>query len=680
MMRRMGTASEWFPPPGDANEQFWQGANGDAAGAGNGNGAADEEQEGAAGSGGPYTGYVPNPTGTNHQLPVIVQFHEGAFVTGSKDSACNDTFCRRLARVCNAIVVAVGYRLAPEHKCPAAYDDGYEVLKWLSRQAILADAEADGGEVGAGDEMRGLTTRLVQELPDPWLAAHADVHRCILLGVSAGANVADQVARRCVTPHGVNELQPLVVLGQVLLYPLFAGSMPTPSEMKARDAYFFDKPTCELVFRLFLPDDDFSLDHPAVNPLLREHLPPGMPPTLLVVADHDILTDRAIAYSVFLKNFGIDVQVNSYKDVVHGFATYEGMVNTPQAEACAEDIAMALSRVTQPGGPEKRLARRRSWFQLTGNFYRLIGASASVSTPTVTRLPLARPSPPAKVRFMDTGASPPATVTAADIGDADRLQEWLEARLPGGKAVLERWGSERGTKRVANLWQELVDGEVCLVDSRPPLRKVSVASVHVRHARTGKVLLEAMQEMGDGTVRARNRPLSEKMRPAENPLDACRRGILEELGEDLGASHRVSVLADTLRRQVEERESFSYPGLRSQYEIHVVEAVVEGLPEASFCTVENEGQAKSSSKVHRCAAVSGEGPCMWAGSDSGEPRPRPCGRGAGAGAGGVSKGAAGQGVNGGVCFSEGEGLGSGSDGEQRALGVKRHFWVWTDTR
>ncbi|CAI5536804.1 unnamed protein product [Closterium sp. Naga37s-1] len=319
-------------------------------------------------------------------------------------------------------------------------------------------------------------------------------------------------------------------------------------------------------------------------------------------------------------------------------------------------------------------------YSLTGNFYRLIGASASVSTPTVTRLPLARPSPPSKVRFMDTGASPPATVTAADIGDADRLQEWLEARLPGGKAVLERWGSERGTKRVANLWQELVDGEVCLVDSRPPLRKVSVASVHVRHARTGKVLLEAMQEMGDGTVRARNRPLSEKMRPAENPLDACRRGILEELGEDLGASHRVSVLADTLRRQVEERESFSYPGLRSQYEIHVVEAVVEGLPEASFCTVENEGQAKSSSKVHRCAAVSGEGPCMWAGSDSGEPRPRPCGRGAGAGAGGMSKGAAGQGVNGGACSSEGEGLGSGSDGEQRVLGVKRHFWVWTDRK
>ncbi|CAI7776511.1 unnamed protein product [Closterium sp. NIES-53] len=318
--------------------------------------------------------------------------------------------------------------------------------------------------------------------------------------------------------------------------------------------------------------------------------------------------------------------------------------------------------------------------QLSGNFYRLIGASASVSTPTVTRLPLARPSPPAKVRFMDTGASPPATVTAADIGDADRLQEWLEARLPGGTAVLERWGRERGTKRVANLWQELVDGEVCLVDSRPPLRKVSVASVHVRHARTGKVLLEAMQEMADGTVRSRNRPLSEKMRPAENPLDACRRGILEELGSDLGASHRVSVLADTLRRQVEERESFSYPGLRSQYEIHVVEAVVEGLPEASFCTVENEGQAtSSSSNVHRCAAVSGEGPCMWAGSYSSEHRPRPCGRGAGAGAGGMSKGAAEQGVNG-ACSSEGEGVGSGSDGEQRVLGVKRHFWVWTDRR
>ncbi|CAI5473415.1 unnamed protein product [Closterium sp. Yama58-4] len=242
--------------------------------------------------------------------------------------------------------------------------------------------------------------------------------------------------------------------------------------------------------------------------------------------------------------------------------------------------------------------------QLSGNLYRLIGASASLSTSATIRRPLAPPSPPSELRFMDTVASPPATVTAADIGDADRLQEWLEARLPGGKAVLERWGRERGTKRVANLWQELVDGEVCLVDSRPPLRKVSVASVHVRHARTGKVLLEALQEMADGTVRSRNRPLSEKMRPAENPLDACRRGILEELGEDLGASHRVSVLADTLRRQVEERESFSYPGLRSQYEIHVVEAVVEGLPETSFCTVENEGQAQSSSSSSSSRCIS----------------------------------------------------------------------------
>lgn len=120
--------------------------------------------------------------------------------------------------------------------------------------------------------------------------------------------------------------------------------MRTPSESKAKDAYFYDVPTAELVFKNFLGTEDFSMDHPAVNPMLREQLPPGMSPTLLVVADHDILTDRIIAYSVFLKNFGVDVQVNSYKDVVHGFASYISMVNTPQAEACVEDIAMWVAK------------------------------------------------------------------------------------------------------------------------------------------------------------------------------------------------------------------------------------------------------------------------------------------------------------------------------------------------
>lgn len=132
--------------------------------------------------------------------------------------------------MCNSIVIAVGYRLAPEHKCPAAYDDGYEVLKWLSRQAILGDVESDmeqqqqpaqqaqvqakhdsgedsagnglhqtssggsaGGregldDAGAGGKMRdeegtlgvGAGLGLLQEVADPWIAVHADVARYLL--------------------------------------------------------------------------------------------------------------------------------------------------------------------------------------------------------------------------------------------------------------------------------------------------------------------------------------------------------------------------------------------------------------------------------------------------------------------------------------------------------------------
>eukprot|EP00249_Psilotum_nudum_P014935 c25078_g1_i2 orf=537-1499(+) len=80
-----------------------------------------------------YQGYQPVASVQTHKkLPIIIQFHGGGFVSGSKDSVANDLFCRRMAKLCDAIVVAVGYRLAPEHKYPAAFEDGFEALCWLA--------------------------------------------------------------------------------------------------------------------------------------------------------------------------------------------------------------------------------------------------------------------------------------------------------------------------------------------------------------------------------------------------------------------------------------------------------------------------------------------------------------------------------------------------------------------
>lgn len=98
-------------------------------------------------------------------LPVIVFFHGGGFVFLAADSKPYDRVCRRFARKLPAVVVSVNYRLAPEHRYPAQFDDGYDVVKFLDEQKHV-------------------------------LPANADLSRCILAGDSAGGNLAHHVTLR----------------------------------------------------------------------------------------------------------------------------------------------------------------------------------------------------------------------------------------------------------------------------------------------------------------------------------------------------------------------------------------------------------------------------------------------------------------------------------------------------
>ncbi|KAK6155255.1 hypothetical protein DH2020_009503 [Rehmannia glutinosa] len=297
--------------------------------------------------GGSYRGY--KPVGNNcRKLPVMLQFHGGGFVSGSNDSVANDYFCRRIAKLCDVIVLAVGYRLAPENKYPAAFDDGLKVLHWLAKQAHLAECGKSLGRGGRADLRRSEGNLHVADafgasLVEPWLAAHGDPSRCVLLGVSCGGNIANYVTRKAVEAGKL--LDPVKVVAQVLMYPFFIGSVPTHSEIKLANSYFFDKAMCILAWKLFLSEEEFTLDHPAANPLIsgREGPPlKQMPPTLTVVAEHDWMRDRAIAYSEELRKVNVDAPVLEYKDAVHEFATLDMLLKTPQAQACAEDIAIWL--------------------------------------------------------------------------------------------------------------------------------------------------------------------------------------------------------------------------------------------------------------------------------------------------------------------------------------------------
>lgn len=168
----------------------------------------------------------------------------------------------------------------------------------------------------------------------------------------------------------------------------------------------------------------------------------------------------------------------------------------------------------------------------------------------------------------------------------ESLSDWLKPRLPSDSFA--SWGVKPGTKNVHNLWLELSEGETSLADSTPPVRTVQVVTVHII-GDNGRVLLESHQEMSDGTIRQRSRPLSEKMKPGENLDSAVNRAVREELGSILGdMGGVVRIVPGSYRRKVEERVSVSYPGLPAQYVLHSVDAWVEGLPEGDFCTEEEQ--------------------------------------------------------------------------------------------
>ncbi|MFQ6633159.1 hypothetical protein Gotur_010306 [Gossypium turneri] len=135
-----------------------------------------------------YRGYSPLPQNCR-RLPIMLQFHGGGWVSGSNDSVANDIFCRRIARLCDVIIVAVGYRLAPENKYPAAFEDGLKVLYWLAKQANLAECSKSmgSGALGVGAEFtktqvqRHLVDAFGASMVEPWLAAHGDPSRLVFL-------------------------------------------------------------------------------------------------------------------------------------------------------------------------------------------------------------------------------------------------------------------------------------------------------------------------------------------------------------------------------------------------------------------------------------------------------------------------------------------------------------------
>ncbi len=232
--------------------------------------------------------------------PGVVYFHGGGWVICGLDT--HDNGCRRLANELGAVVVSVDYRLAPEHKYPAAADDAWAALGWTADHAA---------ELGI------------------------DPARLAVAGDSAGGNLAAVVAQRARDRGG----PPLAF--QLLIYPVIDSSETRNDHASKTDnatGYFLTTTQMEWYRAQYLPDDDAG-SHPDVSPHLAESLE-GLPPACIVTAEMDPLRDEAEHYARLLEEAGVPVVLYRAEGMFHGFFNMDAALEgAKHAQAAAFDAA-----------------------------------------------------------------------------------------------------------------------------------------------------------------------------------------------------------------------------------------------------------------------------------------------------------------------------------------------------
>jgi acetyl esterase len=223
-----------------------------------------------------------------------VYFHGGGWVIG--DIASHDTICHRLAGGVPAVVVSVDYRLAPEHRFPAAVEDSDAAVRWVSEHA-----QGFGGDRG----------------------------RLAVAGDSAGGALATVAAR-----HARDAGGPPIAF-QLLIYPATDMTCSLPSHVENGNGYLLDTDTMSWFTDHYLGDADRR--HPDASPLFAPDLA-GLPPALVVTAGFDPLRDEGEAYAGRLEQAGVPVTTSRYQGMFHGFYGLDPVLDAAK-RATAETIA-----------------------------------------------------------------------------------------------------------------------------------------------------------------------------------------------------------------------------------------------------------------------------------------------------------------------------------------------------
>ncbi|MGI5359255.1 alpha/beta hydrolase [Streptomyces sp. CA-252508] len=247
---------------------------------------------------------VYRPRADRGPLPVLVYFFGGGWTLGSVETS--DAICRGLANAAGCLTVAVGYRLAPENKFPAAVHDCFAGLRWASDNAVRL-----GG----------------------------DPARIAVGGDSAGGNLAAATTLMARDTGGP------AILAQLLVYPNTDYFADTPSRREITDPLLFNDKSVQWYWDNYLTSSQEG-DDPLVSPL-RAPSHAGLPRALVITAEYDPLRDEGEQYARCLRDSGVEAECTRYPGVTHGFFA---MAGTLDAGSRAVEQAAAFLRTAFDGG------------------------------------------------------------------------------------------------------------------------------------------------------------------------------------------------------------------------------------------------------------------------------------------------------------------------------------------
>lgn len=249
--------------------------------------------------------YTPVAGGGSSALPCLVFFHGGGFVIGNL--VTHDALCRTLANEAGVRVVAVDYRLAPEHVYPAAADDCYAATKWV---------EANAGTLGI------------------------DPNSIAVAGDSAGGNLAAVVCLMAKAKKGPQ------IAFQMLIYPTtdFTDAEQWGSRTEFAEGYFLEKETMRWFEGNYIGGNDAARSEPFASPLSADDLS-GLPPAYVITAGFDPLRDEGKAYADALNAAGTKAEYIDYPGMIHGFFNMQGVLDVSKeaVKVAAEKLAAALA-------------------------------------------------------------------------------------------------------------------------------------------------------------------------------------------------------------------------------------------------------------------------------------------------------------------------------------------------